>query len=84
MTPVVGEKKSILYSIHHFCLNLDTNILMTNKYIFSQGVLLVLYRLAGGNFSLLAVCLSVSQSVTLPFSGLSSAVFRDIDLKYGI
>ena len=58
--------------------------------------LLVPYRLAGVTLGLLAVCqsvcpsvslsvcLSVCQSVTLRFSGLFSAVFWDIDLKFGI
>ena len=47
-------------------------------------VLLVPYRLAGGTLSLLAVCPSVRPSVTLWFSRLFSAVFWDIDLKFGI
>ena len=50
--------------------------------------LLVPYQLAGGTLSLLAVCQSVrpsvSLSVTLRFSGLFSAVFWDIDLKFDI
>ena len=41
-----------------------------------------------GTLSLLAVCLSVRQSVRLSvklqFTGLFSAVFLDIDLKFGI
>ena len=52
------------------------------------GHLLVPYGLAGGTLSLLAVrpsvCLSVSQSVTIQFSRLFSAVFWDIDFKFGI
>ena len=46
--------------------------------------LLVPYRLAGGTLSLLAVCPSVSQSITHQFSRLFSAVFWDLDLKFGI
>ena len=37
-----------------------------------------------GTLSLLVVCQSVCPSVTLQFSGLFSAVFWDIDLKFSI
>ena len=82
-TTLVSGKKKI---VEYFWYQNWTFVINKYKYIIILSVDLFISPLPAcrGTLSLLAVCPSVSQSVTLQFSRLFSAVFWDIELKFDI